>query len=145
MSSEFEEQVQSFCETQRTVIMNRAPEDIKNRLDVLRNVLKNNPMPSSDFPHLWVKQKEESYWFVLKATITIGANAKNDLQLTDEYISEQHCEMKTKDQNWHILDSKSTNGVFVNGKRIARQKLKDGDIIQLGDTSLIFFSASEGD
>ena len=142
MISEFEKQIKSFCKDHATEFMTNPPNTIKNRLDVLRDVLIKNPLPVGEFTHLWVNSEESKYWLPLEKSISIGADEENSLCLKDEYISTRHCDITNRDNRWYINDQDSTNGVFVNGERIRECVLKDGDIIQLGGCSLIYVSPS---
>jgi pSer/pThr/pTyr-binding forkhead associated (FHA) protein len=63
-----------------------------------------------------------------------------DLALKDKKVSRRHAEIGLYGPEAFIVrDLASTNGTRVNGKRVAdRQKLKNGDLIQVGDTALRF-------
>jgi pSer/pThr/pTyr-binding forkhead associated (FHA) protein len=64
--------------------------------------------------------------------VTIGREADNAIQLPDEKISKHHgVILQTKD-GWAVEDLHSTNGILVNGKRVERAALKDGDTVNLG-------------
>lgn len=136
----FEQEMETFFLEQKTVVMQGNSQRIKNNLDTLREILVNHPPPSEDCPHLWVTVKEERYWFSLNKPITIGANGDTtDLQLDDDFVSGRHCEIDPSNRHWVLKDLNSKNGIFVNGRRMNEdRRLKDGDIIQLGDSSLIF-------
>ncbi len=69
--------------------------------------------------------------------ITIGRVAENDIVLAKGNISKRHSRIVLRDGKFIIVDLKSTNGTFVNGKRInAPVVLKDADKIYIGDYTL---------
>lgn len=51
-------------------------------------------------------------------------------------VSRRHATLKCVDGDWFLIDSGSTNGTFVNGRRIVEQKLFDEDSIMLGKHTL---------
>lgn len=74
---------------------------------------------------------------------TIGRAAHADFQLDDEWLSREHVRVKahvSKDgkDSWEIEDLGTSNGTFVNGKRLTRQPLNEGDVVRLGGTVLVF-------
>lgn len=76
---------------------------------------------------------------------TIGRDAQSDIVLDDEAVSRWHakvkCEESPEDQKQMIFvlyDMASENGSFVNGDRIYRQPLKESDLVELGQTALVF-------
>ena len=81
--------------------------------------------------------------YPLLAAITIlGRDNSADVILDDPGISRQHTEIRVTNDGPHLIanirDLGSTNGTFVNGERIASQRLNDGDRVNVGRTSLIF-------
>ncbi len=68
----------------------------------------------------------------------------NDIVLDDPAVSRQHAKIRLeegtrkREPQFYIYDLASANGTFVNGRRIQRQLLKDGDQIRLGETTLVF-------
>jgi hypothetical protein len=52
-----------------------------------------------------------------------------DLRLEDPNVSRQHAAIERVGSAWYLVDLGSTNGVFVNGQRITRHALRDGDLI----------------
>ena len=69
---------------------------------------------------------------VLGRRTAIGRTADNDLQLDVSYISRHHALIMTSATQAVIEDLGSTNGVHVNGRKITRQLLKDGDAVLIG-------------
>jgi chromosome segregation ATPase len=69
---------------------------------------------------------------VLGRKTSIGRTPDNDLQLDAKFISRHHAVILVGPVNTVIEDLNSTNGVQVNGRRIARQTLRDGDKVIIG-------------
>src|SRR3712207_2530727 len=69
-----------------------------------------------------------------KNEITIGRLAGNDIVLAKGNVSKYHSKIVSKDGKFIVLDMKSTNGTFVNGKKIAAPMvLKPTDKVYIGD------------
>ena len=71
---------------------------------------------------------------VLGRRTRIGRGSDNELVIDTKHISRYHAVLLAGPVNTTIEDLNSTNGVFVNGKRVARQVLKDGDRVTVGRT-----------
>jgi hypothetical protein len=71
---------------------------------------------------------------VLGRRTRIGRGPDNELVLDTKHISRYHAVLLAGPTHTTIEDLQSTNGVFVNGKRVSRQALKDGDRVQVGRT-----------
>lgn len=70
---------------------------------------------------------------VLGRRTTIGRTPDNDLQIEADYISRHHAViLLTADGNTVIEDLDSTNGIYVNGKRVSRAVLNEGDLVTIG-------------
>ena len=67
-----------------------------------------------------------------------GARKECDIQLADPNVSRRHAELRQEGAAYWIVDLGSTNGIEVNGRRLKRAKLEDGDPITLGSTELVF-------
>ncbi len=72
----------------------------------------------------------------------IGSATDADIVLRDSAISGKHASLRYKDQKFTITDLDSTNGTFLNDRAdpIAREELKDNDIVRMGEVSLKFKS-----
>ena len=76
----------------------------------------------------------------LKQATVIGRGLEADVRLIEEKMSRKHCCLVVEDGVTYIEDLGSSNGTYVNGARIERQKLNDGDKIQIGDTTILKFT-----
>ena len=74
---------------------------------------------------------------VTSAGIVIGRSRECDLRVADGNASRRHAEVMQEDE-WYVVDLGSTNGTELNGRRITRERLSDGDRITIGATDLIF-------
>lgn len=67
---------------------------------------------------------------------SIGRADDNDLHLADRTVSSYHARIFTYLNASYIEDLGSTNGTFINGKRIQKHTLHPGDVVQLGKHEL---------
>ena len=72
--------------------------------------------------------------------LTVGRGNNNDVALPeDEYASGRHARFEPRRDGIWIEDIGSTNGTFVNGIRLTRErKLTPGDVVRIGETDLRF-------
>ena len=73
-------------------------------------------------------------------SFTLGRAAANDVPLPgDEYASGRHARVEPRRDGVWIEDIGSTNGTFVNGIRLTRERrLAAGDVVRIGETDLRF-------
>ena len=74
---------------------------------------------------------------ISKRATTIGRSRECDIVVQDSNASRQHAEIRHIGLDYFIVDSNSTNGTVVNGQRIRRHALANGDRILIGTTELI--------
>ncbi len=77
-----------------------------------------------------------------KPVTTLGRDPANDIHLQHPTVSSRHAEIRRDGKAFEILDAGSSNGTFVNGARIRRQRLNPGDRIALGAIHLVFDGAT---
>ena len=75
---------------------------------------------------------------VTQRVVVLGRSRDCDIQLADANVSRRHAELRQEGASYWIVDLGSTNGTEVNGKRVKRAKLADGDTITLGSTKITF-------
>ncbi len=71
-----------------------------------------------------------------KNQFKIGRSVTSDLKLADGKISRDHCIVETVRDQFIIIDLESANGTIVNGDRVKKTVLKEGDFIRLGFTMI---------
>jgi FHA domain len=76
----------------------------------------------------------------LDAITTLGRDVNNAIVVDDQFASAQHAVLTFRGRTWYVEDLKSTNGTFVNDKRVSRHTLADGDEVQIGETVMQFRS-----
>jgi hypothetical protein len=84
---------------------------------------------------------EEGEMFTLDShPLTVGRGSGNDVALSaDEYASTRHARFEPRRDGVWIEDIGSTNGTFVNGIRLTRERrLTAGDVVRVGETDLRF-------
>ena len=67
----------------------------------------------------------------------IGRGRECDVVFVSEAVSRRHARLLFRDGHWVIHDLGSTNGTMVNGVRIGRCRLRPGDRVTFGDTSVM--------
>ncbi|MFH0899943.1 MAG: GGDEF domain-containing protein [Pseudomonadota bacterium] len=78
--------------------------------------------------------------FKLSRNHMVIGRGPTDIQIPDEGISRRHAEIQEHDGEVVINDLGSRNGTFVNGDKIERQVLHDGDKIRVGSTTILKFT-----
>jgi general secretion pathway protein A len=70
--------------------------------------------------------------------LVIGRTPDNDLQIDSKFISRHHCQIVTQADACVIEDLNSTNGIYVQSKRVRRYNLNDGDVVQVGQHEIMY-------
>lgn len=87
-----------------------------------------------------------------KPSVSVGRKADNDIVIDNPAISGHHCKIVQKGDTFYVEDLESTNGTFVNEKRVVKSGLHDQDVVGLAKHALVFVddrpapeAASDGD
>jgi hypothetical protein len=70
--------------------------------------------------------------------LVIGRDPQNDIVLDDRRVSRKHAEIRVRLGRYTLYDLQSTNGTYVNGRRVAEIVLSDGDRIAIGGVEILF-------
>jgi pSer/pThr/pTyr-binding forkhead associated (FHA) protein len=73
----------------------------------------------------------------------IGRGLAADLRLDDSSVSRRHAILVPRPRGARILDDRSSNGTFVNGRRVQQSELRNGDVIVLGRAVLRYVELGE--
>ena len=70
----------------------------------------------------------------------IGTQANSDIVINDGFMSTDHCKINCSPHGFVLEDNGSTNGCYVNDRKVTKHELVDNDMITLGKTNLKFKS-----
>jgi signal transduction histidine kinase len=73
-----------------------------------------------------------------EGALTIGREAGNAIRLEDSEVSRRHAEIRRVGDTFVVGDLKSSNGTFVNDRKVERAELASGDRIRVGRTVLAY-------
>jgi hypothetical protein len=97
-----------------------------------------DPVPEGATRLLISKERGGEIIHVLGRKTSVGRTPDNDLQIDAKFISRRHAVILAGPVHTVIEDLNSTNGVLVNGQRVTRQVLNDGDEVLIGRTHYRF-------
>jgi hypothetical protein len=83
---------------------------------------------------------EGDVYAIDSSALTVGRGGDNDLSINgDEYASARHARFEPRRDGVYVEDIGSTNGTFVNGIRLTKdRRLAPGDVVRIGETALRF-------
>ncbi len=92
-----------------------------------------------------IRGKDNGQHFPIRGVLaTIGREAINQIRLRDTEVSRSHARIvRSEDVGHEIIDNQSSNGTFVNSRRISHKVLQSGDRVQVGRTLLIYTGGPE--
>jgi len=78
-----------------------------------------------------------------EGSVVLGREAFNDIVVYDPEVSRRHAQISLQEGRYIIEDLGSTNGTFVNGRRVnSPVPLHNGDVIEMGEEARIIFSST---
>lgn len=92
-----------------------------------------------------IRGKDNGQHFQVRGAVAqIGRGAGSPIQLNDTEVSRHHAMIIRDDEGAHeIVDNSSSNGTYVNSRRVAREYLRSGDRVQVGRTLMIYTGGPE--
>ncbi|MGH3430736.1 MAG: FHA domain-containing protein [Mycobacteriales bacterium] len=84
--------------------------------------------------------------FEIRSALThIGRGAHNEVVLADESVSDSHAKLQHRDDGWYVVDTGSTNGTYVGGRRILGEaQLQGAPDLRVGGIKFIFRPTDTG-
>jgi hypothetical protein len=79
-------------------------------------------------------------WRLKPGLTKIGTAPPSDIVVNDGFMSTEHCSITSSPAGFTLHDGGSTNGCYVNDRKVQKQDLVDNDVIMLGKTNLKFKS-----
>jgi len=84
------------------------------------------------------EQKLKTYRLDPSRKIRIGRAQNNDIRVEDSAVSSTHAELEPEGQHFYLTDFNSRNGTFVNKELVISRRLSHGDVISLGNHTMVF-------
>lgn len=91
---------------------------------------------------MWILHREEpsddakTFRLRIGAVKTVGRAPRADFVLEAALVSRLHCRLTASDEGLEVIDLSSTNGTFVNDKRVKKATLGAGDRLRVGRVEL---------
>ena len=110
-------------------------------LDIRNMNVRKNRMAPKNCAYLELMNDVDTLYFDVRQfypmtneVIIIGRNKDCTIHIDDFYLSGQHVKLWYEDEEWHISDMGSTNGTYINGKKMKKSELilDNGDRIRIG-------------
>jgi pSer/pThr/pTyr-binding forkhead associated (FHA) protein len=93
-------------------------------------------------PKLVITDTEGSRTVALDREVKAGRLAENDIQLKVPEASRHHCRFFEEKGSWFVEDMGSSNGTLVNGRKVSKFELQDGDLIAVGAATMRFLDTA---
>ena len=78
-----------------------------------------------------------------RTAVSLGRDSSCDLVLEDTDVSRRHATIQCSDTSYTIRDHGSTNGTYVNNRKVPEATLQSGDLIRIGKVVLKFLRGSD--
>ena len=76
---------------------------------------------------------------LINDVMVLGRSVQADIPIpSDGNCSRKHCQIRKWAGKYMLEDLQSHNGTFVNGTKVTTHELNDGDLISIGDTTVLF-------
>ncbi len=95
---------------------------------------------------MWILQSPDATFRLKSGAIkTVGRAPRADFVLDVALVSRLHCRLTAADDQLEVVDLESTNGTFVNDKRVATAQLATGDRLRIGRVELTVEKHKQGE
>jgi hypothetical protein len=103
--------------------------DLPSMTERIRMTLGRHPRP--DGPVLVAPRVEPG------ACLRLGRSRACDVRFVEHSVSRDHAELRRTTAGWVLVDRSSSNGTYVNGVRVQRAHVGDGDELRLGAAKVV--------
>jgi DNA-binding NtrC family response regulator len=86
---------------------------------------------------------DRKFYTINKSIFSIGKSKSNDIVINDEFVSASHCKIETRGGVFTLKDLESTNGTFLNDKKVLETVLQPNSTIRVGNVEIRFISTEE--
>jgi pSer/pThr/pTyr-binding forkhead associated (FHA) protein len=94
--------------------------------------------------HLAIEDGDDVVLVALdRAVLHLGRSPSADIVVDHVTVSRRHAVLSDEDGHTVLLDDRSRNGVLVNGERVGRAVLRNGDVIHLGEVTMRYVEVTE--
>jgi hypothetical protein len=94
-------------------------------------------------PHLAFQEGDFMRLIALEGKIThVGRGVSADVRIEEHRVSRSHAILVKYGRYTRVLDNRSSNGTFVNGRRIVATNLSNGDVICVGRVAIQYFEVA---
>lgn len=121
-------------------------EPILDSLELLDHRTRNRAIPRrlAPFGHYLAFGQDGIDWLVpIDVRLThIGRGLTADVRLEEQRVSRTHAILVRHGHHTRLLDNRSANGTFVNGRRILAANITDGDVIRVGPAVMTYLQVA---
>ena len=102
------------------------------------------PRRLAPFGHYLAFAEGDAEWLVaLEAKVThLGRGLAADVRIEDQRVSRSHAILVRHGHQTRLLDNRSANGTFVNGRQVIATNVADGDVIRLGPVVMTYLQVA---
>lgn len=76
---------------------------------------------------------------ITRTICRLGRSKDNEICLDDTSVSRRHAEIhRTNEGKFEIIDTNSTNGIYINNEKIGKAELNEDDLLEIGDFFMNF-------
>jgi hypothetical protein len=93
--------------------------------------------PQPELFLMWPGSRPGRQWLLTGDRMTIGNDPLSDICVPDPSVSPRHAFLLRDDRVWSIIDARSRNGTFVNGRRVRSADIGPRDQVEVGGVTLI--------
>jgi hypothetical protein len=94
-------------------------------------------------PHLAFQDGDLTRLIALESKVThVGRGLSADVRIEEHRVSRSHAVLVKHGRYTRLLDNRSANGTFVNGRRIVATNLANGDVVCVGPVAMQYFEVA---